>query len=196
MKILVNQKEQVFLETIGNVPELVQSFYSSGRFPGQMITEFRLDGIEMPLDVNKTLNPETEQVIELTTVSGKQAYVETTLVLADQVLQLVQQLNDTHQLFRMNVDDGALNNFYVVVDMLKTVYDDAISLEAFKKVILGNSDDYPSLITKLAGLEKIIEQLLQAQESQDWLMLADLMEYELIPHINNWLKTLEKCASE
>jgi len=36
----------------------------------------------------------------------------------------------------------------------------------------------------------VIDQMLKVQEDEDWVMLADLLEYELIPLLKEWNKIL------
>lgn len=40
------------------------------------------------------------------------------------------------------------------------------------------------------SIEKILRELIESLENGDMLMTADLLEYELIPHINDWREQL------
>jgi hypothetical protein len=42
-------------------------------------------------------------------------------------------------------------------------------------------------VQKLSG---VIDQMLKVQEDEDWVMLADLLEYELIPLLKGWNEIL------
>jgi hypothetical protein len=35
-------------------------------------------------------------------------------------------------------------------------------------------------------------QMLEANQNQDWVLLADLLEYEMIPYYEDWRETLSR----
>ena len=47
-----------------------------------------------------------------------------------------------------------------------------------------------SIEKNLNNLQPIIEDMFSAQNSQDWVLLADLIEYELLPHFDDRLRIL------
>jgi hypothetical protein len=54
-----------------------------------------------------------------------------------------------------------------------------------------------SVQSTIENLEQIICQMLKAQSDEDWVLLSDLLEYELLPSIESWkeiLPEIEKTA--
>jgi hypothetical protein len=61
------------------------------------------------------------------------------------------------------------------------------NLEIDDSRISGNGN---SVAKQLGNLEPILTDMFTAQQDQDWILLADLIEYELIPHFNDRQKIL------
>jgi hypothetical protein len=61
-----------------------------------------------------------------------------------------------------------------------------------------DADDEIGLSTSIAEqiphLEGILKSMLEAQENEDWVMLADFLEYELTPLLNEWQNSM--CRKE
>lgn len=52
---------------------------------------------------------------------------------------------------------------------------------------------------KINELNKILMEMIGSQERNDWVLLADLMEYELVPQIQGWneiFSQMERCTKD
>jgi hypothetical protein len=45
-------------------------------------------------------------------------------------------------------------------------------------------------------MQSIVDELKQIQEEGDWILLADMLEYELVPLLDNWKHICRAKASE
>jgi hypothetical protein len=50
--------------------------------------------------------------------------------------------------------------------------------------------------TYYTRLIKLIDEMLDVQEDEDWILLADLIEYELAPIMNKWKEFLMEAKKE
>ena len=67
--------------------------------------------------------------------------------------------------------------------LLQTI--DAVSASLgpdFATSLPGNE----SLERLMSGLNAVLNEIVHAQERKDWVLIADLLEYELAPHLENW----------
>ena len=52
--------------------------------------------------------------------------------------------------------------------------------------------DDESLEVRQKKLTDLMSQMLEANENQDWVLLADILEYEMVPFYKDWEKILSK----
>ncbi|WP_394200687.1 hypothetical protein [Shewanella waksmanii] len=73
---------------------------------------------------------------------------------------LVSQLLITSQHFRLSKEVLGSQSFSKCLDMLETIFEED---------------------NNISNIELLLPKMLEAQERQDWLGLADTLEYELVP---------------
>ena len=59
-------------------------------------------------------------------------------------------------------------------------------------VMPGSDSDNESLEVRQTKLTDLMSQMLEANKNQDWVLLADLLEYEMLPFYKDWEKILSK----
>jgi hypothetical protein len=59
----------------------------------------------------------------------------------------------------------------------------------------GGQPSLPSISHFLRNLGRLLDEMLQISEEEDYIMLADLMEYELLPMVQEWQRILSQLAS-
>ena len=69
-------------------------------------------------------------------------------------------------------------------------------IDWFSQVVLnivksrGNQVEGQSLGDRQEKLTGLMAQMLEANQNQDWVLMADLLEYEMIPYYEDWQETL------
>ncbi|HHE46861.1 MAG TPA: hypothetical protein ENL08_04055 [Bacteroidetes bacterium] len=106
--------------------------------------------------------------------------------LKDFTTNLVAELKRTAELFRLGDEvqgsealDRTLDGIQLV-NHTSIIIDKNLDLEARSPV-----DNGQTLTAQMINLESIIEDLFAAQKDQDWILMADLIDYELVPHFND-----------
>jgi len=56
----------------------------------------------------------------------------------------------------------------------------------------GKEIEGQSLEDRQETLTGLMAQMLEANQNQDWVLLADLLEYEMIPYYEDWRETLSR----
>jgi hypothetical protein len=112
---------------------------------------------------------------------------------ADFLEKLLQELQQTAELLRLDYSDRSNQSFLRCIDGLQVF---SHSLESCRR-LLGisfellfvppNLDmDVITVAENRRRLFEVLDSMIEAQTNQDWILLADLLEYELVPILEDW----------
>ena len=102
--------------------------------------------------------------------------------------KLISGFQKAADLFRMGNEQEANQYYLQVLD----------GIEWFSQVITlifstqENKFEEKSLEKRQKQLTDLMAQMLEANQNQDWVLMADLMEYEMIPFYKVWQEVLSK----
>ncbi|MCD6170436.1 MAG: hypothetical protein J7J76_07820 [Candidatus Latescibacteria bacterium] len=157
--------------------------------PNRVITAVKVNGEEITSEMqSKYCSLPTEQLksIEMETATPEQLIRQNLLSAADYLTRLIPAAEEAAEMFRLGEEAGA-NELY------------AQCVEGFRWLVrlLGGSDRLQQLRgaesllgDHLSPVPQITDEMFQAQKGQDWVMLADLLEYELIPLLKQWQEAI------
>jgi hypothetical protein len=116
-------------------------------------------------------------------------------ILTDAALQgetLVQALEKSAALFRLAAEDEANHYFAQVLDAIRWLVQTGEGACQVLDVQLGQikSSQFGDVSEFLKRFQSLLEEMLQVYEEEDYILLADLMEYELLPMVQEWQKIL------
>ena len=111
---------------------------------------------------------------------------------AQQAQTLVQALEKSAALFRLAAEDEANHYFAQVLDALRWLVQTGegacqvldVELTQVKSPQIGDVSEF------LKRFQDLLDEMLQVFEEEDYILLADLMEYELLPMVQEWQKIL------
>jgi hypothetical protein len=120
-------------------------------------------------------------------------------ILADAAVQvetLVQALEKSAALFRLAAEDEANHYFAQVLEALRWLLQTGegackvleVDLQMVTSPQVGDVSDF------LKRFQDLLEEMLQVYEEEDYILLADLMEYELQPMVKQWQKILSQLS--
>lgn len=111
---------------------------------------------------------------------------------ASQALTLVQALEKSAALFRLAAEDEANHYFAQVLEALRWLLQTGEGACQVLKVDLGqvSSPQLGDVSEFLKRFQDLLDEMLQVYEEEDYILLADLMEYELLPMVQEWQKIL------
>ena len=102
--------------------------------------------------------------------------------------KLIPGFKKAADLFRMENEQEA-NKYYVqILD----------GVDWFSQVVMtiiescGDNNEEQGLGKRQKKLTELISQMLEANQNQDWVLMADLLEYEMIPFYEEWGETLSR----
>ena len=117
-------------------------------------------------------------------------------ILHDAVRQggtLLQAIEQSASLFRVGSDEEANHYFAQVLEALRWLLQtgenacQVLNLDLAKAALPASTP----VFRYLRDLENLLEEMQEIAEEEDYVMLADLMEYELLPMVQEWQKILQ-----
>ena len=102
--------------------------------------------------------------------------------------QIILSISKTAELFRMFDESEANEKMALIIDPLRTLIEFINSTRTDLKWDFENEyiNGRP-IIQEWEKLHSVIDELKSTQEEGDWILYADLLEYELIPILNSWI---------
>ena len=201
--MLVTINEEYIPEDFSHMRNLEEALVElNDRFvpPGQQLFQVRVNGeffSERYPRESKYMELKQVNTLDLKTIpDGDMARV----ILVEAVQQagiLCQAIEKSARLFRLSAEDEANHYFAQVVEALRWLlmtWENACQvLQVDPHQALSSVDGHP--VPFLQGLQELVGEMLTISEDEDYILLADLMEYELLPTVREWQNILQNLAS-
>ena len=157
---------------------------------GTYIRRVWLDGQEVSTSASDTLMSPVSSIelLELELADLKDLMANNLSNAKEYLEKLIPGFQKAADLFRMGNEQEA-HKFYLQIldgiDWISQVVQTVVNSR--NKELEGQ--DLKDRQERLTGL---MTQMLEANQNQDWVLLADLLEYEMIPFYENWQEALSK----
>jgi len=175
--------EQVFNKVVedGHLDDRVVTDVMINEEPFTEIYPHQAEDIEMS---------EVESVEIVTMATGDMA-VEITLELYKVVNIMAEGSKRVADLFRQADDAEALETYQDLIDVLRNflnmigILRDEYTLK-----------DYPDYLDSAEELNNMFSEMGSVLENEDWILLADLLEYEFLPAVEKWKKVIKQIRDD
>ena len=190
MKLTINGVEQKESEFKGETLEAILDTMVKNT-PGSYIRRIWLDQQEFPSDDRETLQKKPVDINSLEVeLADLKDLVATNLSNAlDYLEKLIPGFDQAADLFRTGNEQEA-NKYYIQIldgmDWFSEVVNVVMSSEG------EGQEPENSLQVRQAKLTDLMSQMLEANKNQDWVLLADILEYEMTPFYKEWQTILSK----
>ena len=190
MKLTINGVEQKESEFKGETLEAILDTMVKNT-PGSYIRRIWLDQQEFPSDDRETLQKKPADINSLEVeLADLKDLVATNLSNAlDYLEKLIPGFDQAADLFRTGNEQEA-NKYYIQIldgmDWFSEVVNVVMSSEG------EGQEPENSLRIRQAKLTDLMSQMLEANKNQDWVLLADILEYEMTPFYKEWQTILSK----
>jgi hypothetical protein len=195
MEIMVDEKK---IESEGwrvkNLEEVLLNIMADKMNPNKVITTVKLNGNpyseKTPHDAAKIMTSEIQK-LEVETMSTEEIAWHFLIKSGEHLGQMIENAQWVSELFRV-ADANDANEQYArflegLQQFLKMVNEVKAILNFNLREIPFQNGTIETRIEKLSGL---MDQMIRVQEEEDWVMLADFLEYELIPLLEEWKSIL------
>ena len=189
MKISINGAETQDPSFQGETMEEVMNAIVKSR-QNSYIRRVWLDGQEVSSDSQDTLktSPTSVGLLELELAELQDLLANNLTNAKDYLVRLIPGFQKAADLFRMGNEQEANQYYLQVLD----------GIEWFSQVVIiivstqENKSEEKSLEERQKKLTDLMSQMLEANQNQDWVLMADLMEYEMIPFYKDWEAVLSR----
>ena len=190
MKLTINGVEQAESELKGETLEAILDMMVKNA-PGSYIRRIWLDQQEFPADDRETLQKKPTDINSLEVeLANLKDLVATNLSNAlDYLEKLIPGFDQAADLFRMGNEQEA-NKFYIQILDGMDWFSEVINIVMDSEFKRSAPED--TLRLRQAKLTDLMSQMLEANKNQDWVLLADILEYEMIPFYREWQTILTK----
>ena len=191
MKLIINGVEQKDYDVKGEATLGAMLDMLIKDTPGSYIRRIWLDEKEFPADDHEILQKKPADInsfeIELANLKDLVATnLSNALGYLEKLIPGFQQASD---LFRMGNEQEA-NKFYI------QILDGMDWFSEVVNIVMGSqgkgSESEAILSKRQANLTDLMSQMLEANKNQDWVLLADILEYEMVPFYEEWQTILKK----
>ena len=192
MKISINGAETQDPSFQGETLEEVMNAIVKSR-QNSYIRRIWLDGQEVSSDSQDTLKTSTASVVllELELAELQDLLANNLTNAKDYLVKLIPGFQKAADLFRMGNEQEANQYYLQVLDGIEWFSQVVIIIVSTQK----NKSEEKSLEERQKKLTDLMSQMLEANQNQDWVLMADLMEYEMIPFYKDWKEVLSRIES-
>ena len=194
MKVSINGVEQEESDFKGDtLGAILDSMVN--KTPGSYIRRMWLDDKESPSDDQEALQKKPSDIDSLEVeLANLKDLVATNIANAlDYLKKLIPGFEQAADLFRTGNEQEA-NKYYLQIldgiDWFSQVVS-VIMKPDDGKTELPDADG-ESLQVRQEKLTDLMSQMLEANQNQDWVLLADILEYEMVPFYKDWENILSK----
>ena len=194
MKVSINgieQEESDFKgDTLGAILDSMVE-----KTPGSYVRRMWLDDKESPSDDQEALqkNPSDIDSLEVELANLKDLVATNIANALNYLKKLIPGFEQAADLFRTGNEQEA-NKYYLQIldgiDWFSQVVS-VIMKPDDGKTELPDADG-ESLQVRQEKLTDLMSQMLEANQNQDWVLLADILEYEMVPFYKDWENILSK----
>lgn len=184
MIIVDGIKTDFAIKDFANLEEILNKIKEEDSLKERIVTEVLVNG-----DTFSEIYPHQAEDIEaneITSVEIRSIPVKTMVLNMIDEMSKVNPMIDTGSkqvasLFRQSDNEQALELFQ---DLLEVIRNYMSMIESLGSACSMNEDqEYKDKAQKLSSL---IGEMSEVLESEDWILLADLLEYELEPNVASW----------
>ena len=194
MKLTINGVEQEESEFDGDTLGAILISLVK-KTPGSYIRRIWLDDQESPADDQIALQKNPSEIGSLKVeLSNLKDLVATNLVNAlDYLKKLIPGFEQAADLFRAGNEQEANKYYMQILDGIgwfSQVVNIIMQSDQGELALPGAENE--NLQAREAKLTDLMSQMLEANQNQDWVLLADILEYEMVPFYKDWEAILSK----
>lgn len=188
MIVIDGQKSELALTSFSNLEEVFCSVMENGLLEDKIVTDVFINEepfTEIYPHQSEDIEVDGIQSLEIKTVPVGEMAVSITRELYKVVRILSEGAKQVAELFRRADDAEALELYQDLLDVNRNFLN-MISVLRDEFALADNQD----FIDSVEELVNLFTEMTEVQENEDWILLADLLEYEFLPAIERWKKVI------
>lgn len=200
MIIVDGRKSDQKISNFSNLEEILSNVMGTEQLAGRIVTDVLVNNESF-----SEIYPHQAEDMSCDNISSVEVRSETTAKMAVEMSaelpkvarMMASGARNISRLFREGKDSDALE---LLQDLLDVTRDFMGILSCLKDQYLGGVDT--EFVSKSEEFSNLISEMSEVLENEDWILLADLLEYEFMASCDNWRvigenlhKQLESCAA-
>lgn len=188
MLLIDGQKQDFDLACCQNLDQLFIKVMEDGALDERVVTDVYVNDqpfSEIYPHQAEDVDMQDVQSVEIRTLGISEAAVEITRELYKVVTLMGEGATRVAEMFRRNDDAEALDTYQDLMDVTRNfigmvgVLRDGFALKDHKEFSEASQQ-----------LSELFSEMTEVLENEDWILLADLLEYEFMPAVNRWKKVV------
>lgn len=184
MIIIDGRQSGLQISNFANLEEILTAIMQEQEMAGRVITDILVNNenfSEIYPHQAEDLGADTINTLEIKSMESAKMAVEVAAELDKVSSMMANGAKNCARLFRESKDSEALE---LLQDLLDVTRDFMGTLSHLKDQYLGGADE--EFIRKTENLSNLITEMSEVLENEDWILLADLLEFEFVPQCEEW----------
>ncbi len=194
MILIDGQKCDIEAKNYQNLEEVFTTMVQEGYLEDRVVTDVLVNNepfSEIYPHQSEDIELDSVETIEVTTMATSDMAIEITRELYKVVTLMAEGGKSVAELFRQADDAEALEtyqdlldvtrNFLAMIGLLRNEY----SLK-----------DHKAYVDAAEEMTNLFTEMTEVLENEDWILLADLLEYEFLPAVEKWKKVIAQLRED
>lgn len=189
MIIIDGKQYDIGAQNFENLEQVFDKMVEDGHLEDRIVTDVMINQepfTEIYPHQAEDIDMSEVESVEIVTMTTEDMAVEITLELYKVVNLMSEGGKRVATLFRQADDAEALETYQDLIDVIRNflnmigILRDEYSLK-----------DHPAYLESAEELNSIFTEMSSVLENEDWILLADLLEYEFLPAVEKWKKVIK-----
>lgn len=194
MIIIDGKQYEIESKNFENLEQIFSKVVSEGHLEDRVVTDVKVNEepfTEIYPHQAEDIEMSEIQSVEIVTMAASDMAVEITLELYKVVNIMAEGSKRVSELFRQADDAEALETYQDLIEVVRNflnmigVLRDEYSLK-----------DHVDYLDSAEELNTMFTEMSAVLENEDWILLADLLEYEFLPAVEKWKKVIKQLRDD
>lgn len=180
------QPSQEQISNFNNLEELLTQIMKDEKMAGRVITDVLVNNenfSEIYPHQAEDMSCDQIQSVEIRSIAADKMALDISAELGKVARIMASGATNSARLFRESKDSEGLE---LLQDLLDVTRDFMGMLTHLKDRYLGGADE--AFVSKTENFSDLISEMSEVLENEDWILLADLLEFEFTPMCEEWRK--------
>ena len=194
MILIDGQKCDIKAENLSNLEQVFDTMVQEGYLEDRIVTDVLVNNepySEIYPHQSEDIDMDEVKSIEVTTMATADMAIEITRELYKVVTLMLEGGKSVAELFRQADDSEALETYQDLLDVTRNF----LSMIG----LLRNEyslKDHQSYLEAAEEMTNLFTEMTEVLENEDWILLADLLEYEFLPVAEKWKKVIAQLRED
>ncbi len=194
MIIIDGKQYDIGTQNFENLEQVFTKVVAEGHLEDRVVTDVKVNEepfTEIYPHQSEDISMSEVESVEIVTMATEDMAVEITLELYKVVNLMSEGGKRVAELFRQADDAEALETYQDLIDVIRNflnmvgVLRDEYSLK-----------DHADYVNSAEELNVMFTEMNTVLENEDWILLADLLEYEFLPAVEKWKKVIKELRDD